>query len=196
MNKISQLDTDWFLSLNGHHAAWLDPVMFLLTKTYLWLPLYACMLWLIYKKYDRKSMYLIVAAIALSVTLADRITSGIMKPYFLRPRPTHEPAIQHMVHTVNGYVGGQYGFASSHAANVFAVALLLWLLLRKHYRHSWLIFVWAVFVSYTRIYLGVHYPGDILAGALVGMLCGLAMFLVFKAIQKRVMQARRQAMSD
>jgi undecaprenyl-diphosphatase len=91
-----------------------------------------------------------------------------MKPVFARFRPSQEPTLEGLVHLVNGYKGGLYGFASSHAANTFGIAFFVWLTLRAHYRWIILIFAWAAFMTYTRIYLGVHYPGDIIVGAVVG----------------------------
>jgi undecaprenyl-diphosphatase len=92
-----------------------------------------------------------------------------MKPYFLRLRPTHDPELQDIVHTVNNYKGGLYGFASSHAANTFGVAMFLWLLLKPKYPWVVFLFLWATLVTYTRIYLGVHFPGDIVVGGLIGI---------------------------
>ena len=109
--------------------------------------------------------------------MTDQFTSGLMKPFFERLRPSHEPALEGMVHMVSGYSGGKYGFASSHAANTFGIAMFLSCLLKVE--KPWInwLFLWAALVSYTRIYLGVHYPGDIIVGALIGVAFG---WLVFK----------------
>jgi undecaprenyl-diphosphatase len=95
-----------------------------------------------------------------------------MKPFFERLRPSHDPSMQNLIHLVDDYRGGLYGFASSHAANTFGVALFVWLTLRPVYNWIFLIFLWAAVMTYTRIYLGVHYPGDIIVGALVGLVSG------------------------
>lgn len=112
-----------------------------------------------------------------------------MKPFFARPRPSHEPGLAGLLHLVNGYKGGAYGFASSHAANTFGVAMFIYLLFRSRYAWISAIFVWAAVMSYTRIYLGVHYPGDIFAGALVGSACGVAAFLCTQQAQKRFIKS-------
>jgi len=122
--------------------------------------------------------------------LSDQITVSLMKPLFARLRPSHDPALAGMVHIVNGYTGGLYGFASSHAANTFASALFLWLALKKTYHAIRWIFAWAVFVTYTRIYLGVHYPGDVVVGALVGLVCGLVGFRAAQWLMDRVSRSR------
>jgi undecaprenyl-diphosphatase len=108
-----------------------------------------------------------------------------MKPFFARLRPSHEPGLQNLVHLVNGYKGGLYGFASSHAANTFGTATFVWLALKPFMRWSGLIFIWAVVMTYTRIYLGVHYPGDILVGALFGILIGWLSFEVCSYLMHR-----------
>jgi undecaprenyl-diphosphatase len=168
---LTELDRDLFLLLNGLHTEWLDPVMFWLTKTWVWLPLYAFLLFQVIKNYGKQS-WVPLLGIAIVLVLADRITSGVMKPHFERLRPSHEPALQGLVHLVNNYRGGKYGFVSSHAANTFGTAVFFFLLFRKKYTWvSWL-FVWAAVMTYTRIYLGVHYPGDIIAGGALGALFG------------------------
>jgi undecaprenyl-diphosphatase len=125
-----------------------------------------------------------VLAILLTIVLCDQFTSAFMKPYFVRLRPCYEPALEQMVHVVAG-CGGQYGFASSHAANAFGFASIVWFLLKDTYRHLGWLFVWAALVAYSRVYLGVHYPGDIIAGSLLGWLFGWLVFLIYQfAIKK------------
>ena len=172
MDFLLELDQKLFLELNGFHTPWLDQVMFFLTGTTAWLPLYAFLLYLIVRVYG-KNAWIPVVAIGLTILFADQFTSSVMKPLFERFRPSHEPALEGLVHTVNNYRGGRYGFASSHAANTFGVATLMWMVLARYRPWIALLFPWSLFVGYTRIYLGVHYPGDILAGCLVGFLSAL-----------------------
>ncbi|MFZ2905816.1 MAG: phosphatase PAP2 family protein [Cyclobacteriaceae bacterium] len=181
LDKLLELDRELLLYLNSFHAAWLDPVMLWVTKTLFWLPLYLFLLYLVIKDY-KKNSWIVLIGIALSILLADQITSGFMKPFFERLRPSREPSLQGLVHLVNGYKGGRYGFASSHAANTFATALFFWLLFKEQYRWMWVLFVWALVMTYTRIYLGVHYPGDILVGMLVGLASGWCGFMMQKVI--------------
>lgn len=184
MEQLMELDRGWFLQLNGLHSAWLDPIMYWLTQTWIWLPLYAFMLFLIIRTYGKDS-WIVLVGVTLTILIADRVTSGLMKPYFARLRPTHDPTLESLVHIVNGYRGGKYGFASGHAANTFGVALYFWITLRKTHRWMPLIFCWAALMTYTRIYLGVHYPGDILVGAAVGMTGALISFVVCRLLHSR-----------
>jgi undecaprenyl-diphosphatase len=171
MQTLIELDKKLFLFLNGLHHPFLDPVMFYATKTFFWLPLYLFLIFLIFKNYKKDAWFILLGA-ALTIVLADQITTSFMKPFFARFRPSQEPSLQGLVHLVNGYLGGLYGFASSHAANTFGTAIFVWLVLKSFYQKVAWIFIWAVFMTYTRIYLGVHYPGDIVVGASIGLACG------------------------
>jgi undecaprenyl-diphosphatase len=178
LEKLLEADQELLLTLNRWHAPWLDTSMWVMTHTIAWLPLYLWLLLLVIKVY-RKRWWLPLLAVALTLLLTDRITSGFMKPYFGRLRPSHNPELAGKLHLVEGYTGGLYGFASGHAANSFGLALMVWLMLRRFYPHAGWLFAWALLVSYTRIYLGVHYPGDILAGAAVGVGCAALVYRIF-----------------
>jgi undecaprenyl-diphosphatase len=171
MQTLIELDKKLLLFLNGLHHPFLDPIMFYTTKTFFWLPLYLFLIFLIFKNYKKDGWFILLGAMV-TIVLADQITSSLLKPFFARFRPSQEPGLQGLVHLVNGYKGGLYGFASSHAANTFGTALFVWLVLKTFYKRVGWIFIWAVFMTYTRIYLGVHYPGDIIVGAGIGLGCG------------------------
>jgi undecaprenyl-diphosphatase len=189
MEKLLELDRDIFLALNsGFRHPFLDQLMMFLSTTAAWIPLYLFLLYLLARNY-KKETWLILMAVALTILLADQITSSIMKPFFERLRPSHEPSLAEQIFIVNKYRGGKFGFASSHAANTFGIATLMWLFLRNHRPWISILFFWALFVGYTRIYLGVHYPGDILAGFVIGFVCAWASYflvgIVTKLLDKR-----------
>ncbi|HMG92028.1 MAG TPA: phosphatase PAP2 family protein [Chryseolinea sp.] len=189
IDSIIELDKQLFLIFNGMHTTWLDPVMEIFSKTVASVPLYGFLIYQIFRTYKQRT-WGIILSIGLLILMTDQFTSGLMKPFFERPRPSHEPTLQGLVHIVNGYSGGNYGFASSHSANTFGLAMFLTCLRREKPWISWL-FLWAAFVSYTRIYLGVHYPGDIIVGGLIGVLFG---WLVFKLYTRtRILVEKRGA---
>lgn len=171
MDELAALDREAFLILNGLHRSWLDQPMYLLSERLIWIPLYAVLIYLLYKKYQ-SDIWIVLIGMIVMITLTDQITSSLMKPLFERLRPSRDPGLEGMVHIVNGYRGGLYGFASSHAANTFGMATYVYLMMPER-RSLLVLFVWAALVSFTRIYLGVHYPSDIIAGALVGALWGV-----------------------
>ncbi len=171
MQTLIDLDKKLLLFLNGLNSPHLDPVMFYTTKTFFWLPLYLLLIFLIFKNYKQEGWFILIGAVV-TIVLTDQITSSLMKPFFARLRPSQDPTLEGLVHLVNGYKGGLYGFASSHAANTFGTAIFSWLVLKSFYKRIGWIFAWAIFMTYTRIYLGVHFPGDILAGVIIGLICG------------------------
>lgn len=189
MDTILELDKDLLIWINSFHADWLDPIMLIITKTFFWTPLYLFFIFLIFKKLEKDAWFALAGAI-LTILLADGITSQIMKPFFERLRPSQDPSVQNLLHLVTNskgeiYRGGLYGFASSHAANTFGTATFMWLLFRDKTKWISLAFIWAVCMTYTRLYLGVHYPGDILVGGMIGVLSGIAGYKLFGWLRKR-----------
>ncbi len=168
---LKSIDQEVFLFLNGLHCSWFDLVMFWGTRPIIWLPFYLILTYLAVKQYKWQTLWIILFAVVM-IFISDQL-SNIFKDWIMRLRPTHEPGLTG-IHTVNGYKGGLYGFYSAHASSNMAVAIFLIMILGYKYRWlSPLILFYAFFMSYTRIYLGVHYPADIIAGWLAGGLIGL-----------------------
>lgn len=183
LDEINQLDTNLFLRLNGLYASWLDPIMILATERNTWIPFYALLIgWLAYR-YRKQAIWMVLTLIV-AVAISDQTASALLKPITHRLRPCHVPALQKLIHPVME-CGGLYGFASSHAANTFALATGVWLLIGKQYAWAKWIFVWAAFVSYSRIYVAAHYPLDVLTGAGIGVLAAMLCVTIFRSQQHR-----------
>ena len=181
---MGALDSRLFIWLNGLHAGWLDPIMVSLTEMWPWIPIYLFWAYLLVKKYGKRSVWVFLA-VAVVVLCSDQLSSHVCKPLFHRLRPCFNPELEGMVHLPRGYPGGRFGFVSSHAANTFAIATFLTAALRKSYRWiGWTLYGWALVSSYSRIYVGVHYPGDVLAGAVLGVLVGLIIWKLLRLILK------------
>lgn len=150
-----------------------------------WAPLYIILIALIAFKFKWKTLY-IVLFIGILILLGDQISVQLFKNVFERFRPCHNADISAIVHTINEKCGGKFGFVSSHATNSFALAIFIGLLLKTHYKFIFLIMLfWATLVSYSRIYVGVHYPGDILGGAILGTLIAIVTYHLMKSTNKR-----------
>ncbi|MEA3504437.1 MAG: phosphatase PAP2 family protein, partial [Bacteroidota bacterium] len=174
LETIQNIDTNIFLALNGLHSPFFDTLMFWISHKLTWIPLYLFLVYLIIKNYKLKS-YIFLIAIGLLILLSDQLSVHLFKEVFQRFRPCRpESPIHELVHIVNNHCGGKYGFISSHATNTFALAIFLSAILKKFYRYFPItIIIWATIVAYSRIYLGVHYFGDVLGGAIFGSLLGL-----------------------
>lgn len=165
------------------HTEALDSAMFWISEKYTWIPFYAILLGIIIWKFKVKAVYVLLG-IGFVILFADQITSGFMKPFFERFRPCHEPDLSGTVYIVEK-CGGKYGFASSHAANTFGLATFIYLVFNTLYRYAGWLFLWALIVSYSRIYLGVHYPLDILVGGIIGILIAWIIYQIMIRIKIR-----------
>ncbi len=186
MEWILQLDTQIFLAINGWHNETWDGIMWWISGKTTWWPFYLLLLtYLGWKK--RWQLALMVLFIILGITLADQTSVHLFKNVFQRLRPCHEPSLEGLVHLVNNKCGGQFGFISSHAANTFGVAFLVLLWIRKRW-FTVVMIIWALLVAYSRVYLGVHYPGDVLFGGIWGAGCGMLLFYLFRWVRSKLPQ--------
>ena len=184
LEELKDLDNSLLVALNGSDSIYWDSVMWIVTKTTTWIPLLIIVLYLVAKNSNWCRTVLVVAALAFTVLLADQLSSGLIKPLVMRWRPTHDVTFLHTIDTVFGYTGGRYGFVSSHAANTFSLALLF-SLIWKDWRVTLPLMVWTALNCYGRMYLGVHYPGDILGGLAVGALVAVAAYYLLLYIEHK-----------
>lgn len=180
---IVDIDKSLFLFLNGINSPFWDTVMWHVSGKLPWIPMYLVIIFFIFRKYRWQTLWILIS-IAVVVTLADQLSVHLFKNVFERLRPCHNPELKEFVHLVNGKCGGKFGFVSSHAANTFGVAVFLLNLFRIKWFSVFIVF-WATFVSYSRIYLGVHYPGDVFVGAILGVAIGWGVWYLIKIINSK-----------
>ena len=189
LEQLLHIDTEILLVINGWHAPWADTLMWIISAKATWIPLYLLLIGLLVRRYRQPAStpikwlqkvpacVVMIVVIALAVGAADFIASGILKDWVARPRPSRVPELEGVLHLVNGYKSGQYGFVSSHAANTMAVALLFSLIWRNKIATVGLM-LWVAANCYSRMYLGVHYPLDILGGLMVGCLVAMTAYVL------------------
>ena len=199
IDKLIHIDTEILLAINGWHAPWADTLMWIISAKATWIPLYVLLIGLLVWRYRKPAKtdvkwlqrvpacVVMIVVIAMAVGAADFIASGILKDLVARPRPTRVPELEDVLHLVNGYRSGRYGFVSSHAANTMACGLLFSLIWRNKIATCGLM-LWVAANCYSRMYLGVHYPTDIMGGLVVGALVAVGAYHVLRAL--KMMQYR------
>lgn len=184
VSTLSEIDRYLILSLNGSDSLFWDGCMKVYTSMIIWMPLAIMLVYVLVKNNSMKDFLILVVCIAAVVTLTDVISSGICKPFFERWRPTRDPVLMYMIDVVNETRGKDFGFTSSHAANSFGIATFVIMLIKNRALTISLV-IWASMNAFTRIYLGVHYPGDIVAGTFTGVSVGLLVYFIYYLIKKR-----------
>ena len=193
LEQLLHIDTEILLAINGWHAPWADTLMWIISAKTTWIPLYLLLIGLLVWRYRKPTLttvkwlekvpvcVVMIVVIVLAVGAADFIASGILKDLVARPRPTRMPELEGVLHLVNNYRSGQYGFVSSHAANTMACGVLFSLIWRKKIATVGLM-LWVAMNCYSRMYLGVHYPLDIIGGLLVGALLAVVGYVLLRAL--------------
>ncbi|MBP3536299.1 MAG: phosphatase PAP2 family protein [Muribaculaceae bacterium] len=185
IETLQNIDSQLLLFFNGYHTPFLDHFMMLFTGKFIWIPMYAAILPILFKKFRPGMAALLILGIVAAIALADQTCASLLRPYFHRLRPANlENPLSAFVTVVDGYRGGAYGFPSCHAANSLALATFLCLVVRRNFFVAF-IFTWAAVNCYSRMYLGVHYPGDILVGGVIGAACGALCYYAVVYVARR-----------
>ncbi len=175
LSQLDKIDRAIFLALNGKHIEWLDTAMWYVSRIEFWIPVYVALLYFLYKKFPGKAYLFVIGAVALTMFFTDFVAANMVKETVQRLRPSHNKELQGLVHHVIGnngelYKGGKFGFFSNHASNYFGIVTLFIFLMKPLRRWVVLALItWASLIAYSRIYLGVHYPGDIIVGIIYGI---------------------------
>lgn len=183
---LSDIDARLLLIVNGAHSPFFDAVMWCISGRWVWIPFYAVLAYLLFRRMSWKRASICLVTIGLIILAADQTCATLIRPEIGRLRPANlNNPLSSFVHVVNGYRGGRYGFPSCHAANTFALAVFMSLVIR----HKWftvMMFSWAFIVSYSRMYLGVHYFGDLFCGATIGSLFAVLFYYLQNYLFKRL----------
>jgi len=180
IEALQNIDTQVFLALNSLRCEALDDFARGFSGQWIWVPMYAMMAWMMLRRYGWRAGVWLVVATAIAVGCSDFVCASVIRPFVQRLRPANpDNPLSEMVNIVGGYRGGRYGFPSCHAANTMALAVATSLLMKERL-YTVFVFAWTILQCYSRIYLGVHYPGDLLAGALVGTFFGVSSYLILK----------------
>ena len=185
IDLLKSIDKKWLFTINNSHSGNLDKMMWLLSDMLAWIPFYIFIIIVLIIKLKKKALPLILL-VGLLILCSDQLASGVFKPFFHRLRPSHNPEIENLLHYVNNYRGGQFGFVSSHAINVFSLSFYLFFSLKNNIRWlSVILFTWAIAVSFSRIYLGVHYPSDVIVPVFLSAGLGYAFSRLYHFVIKK-----------
>ena len=183
---LQHIDEQLLLFVNGQHSPYFDLVMSAFSGRFVWIPMYLSIAYLLFQNLNWKEALLYVAVIGAAIAATDMVCAKAIRPAVERLRPANlENPLSAFVHIVDGYRGGRYGFPSCHAANSFCLAVISALIIRRK-AFAWFIFLWAVVNSYSRMYLGVHYPGDLIVGGLVGSALAIGFYYLLKQLSQKL----------
>lgn len=186
LEELVKLDTELFIYLNGLGTETWDAFWMFYTTKFNWIPFYALLLFLMYKRLNVKMFLFTILIIVLMVTFTDQITNLFKKVLVMRLRPCYNPEIDEIIRLVKRSCGGKYGYFSGHSSNSMAVAVFSGLMLKARYKYlPYVLVIWAIAMGYSRIYIGVHYPLDVVSGMLFGVFSGFLFYKLFRYIQYR-----------
>ena len=176
---LLEIDRQLLLAFNGSGSLFIDSLVLVLTNAYTWIAFYLALTYLVIKNNGKWSqIMLVVAASGLCILFSSLVAEGVVKPYVARLRPSLDPSVCNMLHLAKGYTASGYSFFSAHAANTFSIAVFFSLLVRSRV-FTIFIMAWSLLNAWTRLYLGVHYPSDVIVGLAYGAFVGIMVYLIF-----------------
>lgn len=185
LQGLIDVDKYLLLALNGSDSLFWDGCMSVYTTTLVWVPLIVMLLYVLFRNNNLRTFFILLAMFVLVFMITNTLTSGVFKPMVERLRPSYDHELMYIVDIVNDYRSYSYSFMSGHAANSFGIATLAMLIIRNT-TFSLSVIVWALINCYSRIYLGVHYPGDIMAGIALGIISGVLVYKFYVFLCKRL----------
>jgi undecaprenyl-diphosphatase len=188
--RFPEWDTELFIIINGFHFDWLDPVMETFSAIKVWIPMYLAIAGFMFRGTPLWKSILMTAMLGATFTLSDQLSVHLFKNVFERLRPCHVEELKTVIHSLED-CGGRYGFISNHAANAFCFAMFTaWFFKNRYF--TVMIFFWAICVSYSRIYVGKHFPLDVICGAAFGIVCQQIVIMLYKGVSKIVNKYQTQ----
>lgn len=182
LEKIIELDKELLVCLNGLGSPTFDGLWLIITKQLNWAPIFLLVFYLLQKKLGWKNFLYYILFTALLILLCDQ-TANLFKTYFHRLRPCNDETVNHIIRVVK--TSPTFSFFSAHAANSMATTVFGFMILKQYYKHAYLLFLFPLIFAYSRVYLGLHFPGDILTGYAFGATVG---FICYKLYQKYILK--------
>ncbi|MEG1899781.1 MAG: phosphatase PAP2 family protein [Bacteroidales bacterium] len=186
LDSLIEFDKQLLLAINGWNNCFLDSIMVCITNKYAGIPIYALIMFMIFYKRNIKGALIIFFAVITTFALCDSLSVALFKDVFQRLRPCYNPTTEHLVRMLE-YKGGHYGFVSSHAANLFGLAAISSAFFKKRW-FTILVFVWAILVGYSRVYVGKHFPLDVICGAIFGLLIGYFVYFIASKLKTKILK--------
>ncbi len=193
LEKLLEIDRDVFVWLNALGSEQFDGFWLFITKQFNWIPVFAIIMYLTFKRLGWRHAVLVIVIISLLITITDQ-TTNLFKNGFQRLRPGNNPEINEFIRAVQKR--NSFSFISGHASNSMACAYFLFRVLKPYLKYMGFIFLWPVIFAYSRIYLGLHYPGDILMGYLWGILTATLMLMLYRYLRDKYFPQQKENLDN
>lgn len=179
LQYLIEIDTDLLLAINGHHTPYWDTFMYMFSEKEVWIPMYLSLIYVLKCNSSWRTFFICAVALGCIFLFTDMFLASVIRPWVARLRPSNpNNPLSEIIHIVGNYRSGKYGFPSNHAANCWALTFFVALLFKQK-PVNLMLTCWVLLTCYSRSYLGVHYPGDLLAGLVFGLLAAITAYYIF-----------------